>query len=316
MPAVRVRFKGLESYKTWQTVRDGVKRSPWYRSDPLSAVNKAVKSYCESRTMPRRLAVDDAIYRIRLHSKSTYERYRVAMDWLIGQLQNLTPHKPGIDRCAHFGPNVGQMLNSMCHFAVTDLKSFPGSIRAGHVGRLWNRYGQMTDAELGQESKAGKGVRVKFDRQSMGNASRLVAAGRSGCCTTFAARGASILLENGCTSRVEVVAVPTKGRVAHCFVLVGRVGNAIQGTIPKDLINTWGPDWCVVDPWLAALGFNCIYPLGQNFPNKWLRGSFSDQQNSAGLEQKFDSRAVAATAADVRLDIRRNLKTTGIDVTK
>lgn len=316
MPAVRVRFNGLESYKTWQTVRDGVKRSPWYRSDPLSAVNKAVKSYCESRTIQRRLAVDDAIHRIRLHSKSIYENYKGALEWLIRQLQTATPHKPGIDRCAHFGNGVGQMLNSMCNFAVTDLKSFPGNIRKGHVGRLWNRYYQMTDAELGQESKAGKGVRVKFDRQSMRYASRLVAAGRSGCCTTFAARGASILLENGCTSRVEVVAVPTRKFVAHCFVLVGRVGNATQGTIPKDSIDTWGPDWCVIDPWLAALGFNCIYPLGQDFPNNWLRGSFSDQQNSAGLEQKFDSRAVARTPADIHRDMRRNLKTTGMDVTK
>lgn len=316
MPAVRVRFNGLDTYQTWQTVRDGVKRSAWYRSDPLSAVNKTVKRYCAARSMPRRLAVDNAIHRVRLRSKSTYEKYKPALEWLVRQLQTLTPHKPSIDHCAHFGPGVGQMLNAMCDFAVTDLKSFPGSIRTGHVGRLWNRYYQMTDSELGQESKAGKGVRVKFDRSSMRSASRLVAAARSGCCTTFAARGASILLENGCASRVEVVAVPTKGRVAHCFVLIGRVGNAVQDTIPKDSINTWGPDWCVVDPWLVALGFDCIYPLGQNFPNNWLRGSFSDKQNSAGLEQKFDSQAAALTATDIHRNMRRNLKPTGIDVTK
>lgn len=322
MPAVTVRFtrprfNGL-SYEAWETVRDGVKKgkTAWYRPSRLSPVNKAVKAYCKCRTIQKRLAVDDAIHRIRTQGKTAFEKYKAPLEWLIQQLESTTPHQIGINLCAHFGPGVGRLLNDIRHYAVTDLKSFPGSIRPGHVGRVWNRYYQMTPGDLGQDGKAGARVRFGFDRQAIRSASRFLAAGRCGCCTTFAAHAANILLENGCTSRIEVVAVPTRGRVAHCFVLVGRKGHTDDGTIPKNSILTWGPDWCVVDPWLAALGYNCIFPLGQGFPNMWLRGSFSSDQKSksAGLEQKFDSTAAAATPADFLRGVK--LKKTGKDVTQ
>jgi len=289
----------LQSYDEWEANRDSIKSggTHWYRTSRLSAVNSALKKYFKTPSFARRLKVDDAIHKIRTSKADAYRKYERLLIWLYDEMERKNPHRVYINRCNQFGMGVGNRLNEMCHYAVTDLQSFPGNIRPHHKGRVWNRYYKMSAGDRANDGKAGARVRLRFDRHSIRSASGFLEGGRCGCCTTFAARAADILLQSNCTRRIEVVAVPARGRVAHCFLVVGRRGGLVNGRLPMPSEQAWGVDYCIVDPWLAALGLDCIYPRGHKFPSNWLRGTFSGNGEAArGLEQKFDSEQ----AEDVR----------------
>ena len=304
MPVLNPLFD-LRSYQDWDAARGVFKKGAtrWYRPSRLAPVNKALKLYFQGPSMRRRLAVDDAIHRVRRESRAAYNKYEELLMWLYKEMERRHPHT-----LPNTGNPVLSRLNEMCQYAVTDLPSFPGNINKGHVGRVWNRYYQMTQAELAQDGQAGARVRLKFDTQAIRSAAQFVKAGRCGCCTTFAARAADIMLK-GLTQRVEIVAVPAAGRVAHCFVILGRHGDATGGHLPLPNSGAWGTNFWVVDPWLAALGFDCVYPNGVGFPQNWLTGSFK-LGTGAGLEQKFDSAntAGALSAADLAAQMQGRLK--------
>jgi hypothetical protein len=283
--------KRLRSAQDWIDNRKAA--THWYtKKSNFDWVNTAVDSYFTGgRSYRKRLRVDRAIHKIRIQRPGIYRDFNALLMWLAGELERLNPHQVSRNTCGHFGPDVGNELNEMCNYAVTDLQSFPGNIRndtQDHRGRVWNRYYSMSASDLEKDGQAGARVRVGFNRNSIRSASAFLEGGKCGCCTTFAARAADILLR-GSTSRVEIVAVPTNGRVSHCFVIVGRTG-AASGSGKLTLPGAdWGTTFCVVDPWLGALGFECIYPNGgAGFPANWLRGTFSGA-DGAGLEQKFDS---------------------------
>jgi hypothetical protein len=283
----------MVTYTDWENVRGVFKggSTTWYRFSRLEPVNKALKLYFKGPSLRRRLAVDDAIHRIRSKSRAAYMKYEELLTWLAVEMERRNPHRVGFTGgTGQFGKTVTTKLNEMAHYAVTDLPTYPGNIRPGHVGRVWNRYHLMTDAELSHEGKASTRVCVKFDKGAIRSASQFTHAGRCGCCTTFAARAADIIMRAYPNTRVEVVAVPTAGTTAHCFVIAGRNGEAANGRLPQPSYEVWGQNFCVVDPWLAALGFDCVYPRGVNFPVNWLSGTFSGQTGN-GLEQKFDSQA-------------------------
>jgi hypothetical protein len=72
-------------------------------------------------------------------------------------------------------------------------------------------------------------------------------------CTTFGYLAAHVLSNNRPDGpRIELVAHDS-GRGSHVYILVGRVGENVDGRIP----NNW--DAVVVDGWAASLGHESIY---------------------------------------------------------
>lgn len=308
MPIV-VRFSGLQSYEDWKRVRDSRKTGSksLFRRDPLTQVNTSVKRFVAHRSFQSRLSVDDAISRVRKIDPATYTKYEAPLVWLIQQLRQLQPGRAANSVFPFYeksmGVSVARSLNEMRDFAVTDLKSFPNSPAPRQKGRVFNRYHLMTPGERERGDGMASGyVKGRLSRHTIAMASPLVEVGKCGCCTTFAARATDILLKSDCPRRVELVAIPKTGtRVAHCFVLVGRKpGLAPNGKLPLPSSDAWGIDYCVVDPWLGALGFESFFPKGAGFSDKWLSGVFASNGVGTGLELKFASDRVDPIQTNLR----------------
>ena len=277
----------------------------WLIGQPISTVYSLNKVTCSQYKLS--LNIYNAIWKVYDKSQKSSRKYKDLLSWLNRELNTSNPYERNIRKsCEHFNEAVGNKIVKMRTYAVTDAQSFPGEIKKSHKGRVYCRYFFTSQEQFQDATKAANAVQINILRKGIQTANTYLSQASAGACTTFAAAATHIITGGQPDwgqkkARVEFVAVPTKNRVAHCFVLVGRPGGQSLVRIGKQQRlhlplypgDGWGGGTCAVDPWMLALGHEGIYPKLKNFRKEWLNGYFGSHPPEVppGLEQWWDSHA-------------------------
>jgi hypothetical protein len=153
---------------------------------------------------------------------------------------------------------------------------FSGCINKAKFSEVLGRYREMQKAKTGATTPGDAIVLPNADPEWKATVFRMVyeriSKERAGICTTFGKAAAHLLTAGRTTGPgVEVVAYRN-----HVYVLVNRKGDVEEDSrgIPK-IPDSWirEPDVVIVDPWAAALGWECIYYHGvRGYPLSMVKG--------------------------------------------
>jgi len=238
-----------------------------YKSGALKRAIASLKRY-QAGNAPAQSVYDQTVTWARKHRQEVRKRAWMA-DFLLAELRHLGavagPAAPVPVAAA--GDVVTWTLARRVELdeckttGCGDASRFGGMINADRRDQIVERE-QATRTGRGDQAGGIGAVSKAWNPGALRNTYDGIRRDGGGVCTTFGHYCAHVLsYGRPLNQRIEVVAYKN-----HVFVIVGRRGGYREpghGIPPRE---TWGNNYCIVDGWLGAMGYDVVYPNGGGYP--------------------------------------------------